>query len=603
MNTFAQMIAVLCGKRIHYMYKVVGTWLLVLCMMLSCVACSHADVPASSEPSAVQTTVSSEAEASAGQATTDISRITNSSVSQAPVSSTRQAEDAVTSIEYDSSVKTVAQSTEAPGYTLPAETTNRPSSGYTTAFAPNWNTVRSTAATTTKATLDRTSNTTTATKTAQPTAKACLNGVAISQYVIVRSAKALDYTVRACEYIQERVLNRTGVRLAIVEDNLPATTANEIVVGETERAISARLNTYTENLQFTLWANQGQIAMEADGFAIAAAAKYFVETYIRGGEFESNVPTVPKICEPLTEKPNNFIFLIGDGMGQNHTRLFEVMSASLETDYSDGEETFYGFMLPYKGVVRTNSLSGVTDSAAAATALATGWKTINGYVGKDENLKDVRSLTEVAGSLGMFTAIMSTEGNTGATPAGFSAHANNRDDATDIMTSQMALKGKCGTLYKCGFNLYEKSGIQTIEDYVVDMLQRASKSEMGSFIMYEEAYIDKYSHSMDVGGAFKAMVRFNQVIATFMEWALYNPDTLVIITADHETGGLTQKSGAYAFTQSSHTGSDVSLFAFGQGGKLFNDREIENVQIPKTLAHMWGVDNFGNPNDGAPAFR
>ena len=88
----------------------------------------------------------------------------------------------------------------------------------------------------------------------------------------------------------------------------------------------------------------------------------------------------------------NIIFLIGDGMGVNQTLLYEAYDAR-SCKYSDNEEIFYGYLFPSQGFARTDSLSGTTDSAAAGTALACGYKTINGYVGLDKNGNEVQLST------------------------------------------------------------------------------------------------------------------------------------------------------------------------------------------------------------------
>ena len=113
-------------------------------------------------------------------------------------------------------------------------------------------------------------------------------------------------------------------------------------------------------------------------------------------------------------------------------------------------------------------------------------------------------------------------------------------------------------------------------------------------MMYEEAYIDKHCHNNDSLQAFQALVRFNQVIGIVMEYAFYNPDTLVIITADHETGALDSN---FKFGSGNHSNANVPVFTFGAGGELFNGKTVENTQIPKTVAKLWGVANFGNQSD------
>ena len=115
--------------------------------------------------------------------------------------------------------------------------------------------------------------------------------------------------------------------------------------------------------------------------------------------------------------------------------------------------------------------------------------------------------------------------------------------------------------------------------------------------MYEEAYIDKHCHSQDAENTLLALIRFNSAISRFMEYAYYNPETVVIITADHETGGLLPNgSGGYTYNRDGHSSHYVPVFSFGYGAYVFNDTIIENVQIPKTLASFMGAQSFGDLN-------
>lgn len=415
-----------------------------------------------------------------------------------------------------------------------------------------------------------------------------LNGHDLSEYTIVYSAEAPDYCQRAAEYIQAQVLARTGIELPVCRVS-SAAYEHEIVVGETNRAISNALDAETENVEFAILADGDHIAMEGDYFVIAAAAYYFVETYIPGDSFQSTVPTEVTVCQPITEEANNFIFLIGDGMGHNHTKLVEEYElAEFATD-SDNEQIFYGNYLPYQGVIHTNSLSGITDSAAAATALACGYKTINHYVGKDQNGNDLQSLTELASSQGKATAVLSTDQMTGATPAGFSAHAMDRDDSDDILDDvQKKMAG--GTIITGG--LYATDSYQQI---ITDTLTELEKNEKGFFIMYEEGYIDKFAHKMQLEGTLLSVGRLNQAIGVFMEYAFYHPDTFLIITADHETGGLMFNStGELGFNTTDHTGADVPIYGYGQGAEVFQGYNEENIEVPKVIAALWGVDDFGD---------
>lgn len=421
-----------------------------------------------------------------------------------------------------------------------------------------------------------------------PDAVPTLNGVALPEYFIVYSPDAPDYTQRAAEYIQSQILARTGVQLSVCEETA-GTYAHEIVVGETNREISQKLNAETKNVEFAILADDAHIALEGDYFIIAAAAYYFVETYIPGKTFTSQVPKAVTVHQPITQPAKNFIFLIGDGMGFNHTKLFDYMEIPDDVEHYDGEKLFYGNYLPYQGSVHTVSLSGITDSAAAATAMACGYKTINHYVGKDADGNDLQSLTELAISKGMATAVMSTDQMNGATPAGFSAHALDRDDSDTILTFVQE-KMVNGTIINCGLH-----ADMSFQDEITGVLGEVSQNENGFFMMYEEGYIDKFAHNQNVEDSFAMVVRFNQAIGIFMEYAFYHPDTFLIITADHETGGLTfDETGCPVMNIAGHTGADVPIYGYGQGAEVFQGYAEENTEIPKVIAALWGVENFGD---------
>lgn len=428
-----------------------------------------------------------------------------------------------------------------------------------------------------------------------------LNGVELINYTIVYSPEAPDYCERAAKYLQKEINARTGLQLAVVQDS-NSVSNHEILVGDTNRALSQKIDPQTLNMEFYFTADDNHIAMNGDYFIIAAAAYYFVETYIPSSAFDSTIAKNEiTTCQPITEKANNYIFLIGDGMGFNHTRLLEIhdvekiiaqqvlFGRDVILEKFDKENVFYGYYLPYQGAIRTNSLSGTTDSAAAATALATGVKTVNGYVGMDQYGWELQSLTELASTLGKATAVMSTEGQTGATPAGFSAHALSREYGKEITEDQNELSTEMGTIIECGLH-----GNLQYEAIIAFTLNKLAENEKGFFLMYEEAYIDKYSHDNTMSKTVSCVARFNQAIGVFMEYAFYHPDTLVVITADHETGSLTlEDDGLYWFNSDGHSGADVPIFAYGQGAEVFADYCEENNEVPKEIAAMWGVENFG----------
>lgn len=422
-----------------------------------------------------------------------------------------------------------------------------------------------------------------------------INGVNVKEYSIVCDTEGLDYNMRAAEYIRDSIKALTKHEIAIVDD-AEAESEREIVVGETSRQISKELNKETEGVQFSMLAKDGSVALEGDYFVIAAAAYYFVDTYITGKNVD--IEDGVTVREPIVKEARNFIMLIGDGMGVYQSKLYDYMTNT--ADFSDGEDVFYGYMLPHSGFSRTNSYSGVTDSAAGGTALATGYKTLNGYLGIDKDKNELKSLTELAAELGKATAILSTDTDTGATPAAFSTHTASRDNTKDIILGQSTISKNLGTIIECvNRSSSNKNTTADVEADITSALDELSKDEDGFFLMYEEAHIDKKSHSQDMNGTFLALIRFNQAIARFMEYAFYNPDTLVLITADHETCGLLPDAdGKLSYTADYHTGADVPVFAWGHGTDIFgNERTVENIEIAKFFAAKMGVSDFGDQND------
>lgn len=421
-----------------------------------------------------------------------------------------------------------------------------------------------------------------------------LNGTKLSEFSIVYSEEDFDYSKRAAEYIQSEILARTGLQLALIEDHDEASTEYEIVVGETARDISSRLNADIIGTQFAIFADDKQVAIEGNYFTIAAAAYYFIDTYVPEDNFGAVIPKEISIHEPIVKPAKNYMLLIGDGMGLYQTLLFDFLDDT--SNYSDKEDCFYGYYLPYFGFARTNSLSGVTDSAASGTALSSGRKTVNEYIGQDADRNEVQSLTELASSLGLGTAVMSTESSTGATPAAFSAHTDTRYNTMDILADQQLLKKTYGTIIQCGEYNYSAGMVDRLEGKITETLNALSTNENGFFLMFEEANIDKHCHNYnDLDNAFLAILRFNQAIARFMEYAFYHPDTFVLITADHETGNLLPTAeGVLSESSGRHSPQYVPVFAYGSGGELFDRTVVENIQIPQTIASFMGVTDFGD---------
>jgi alkaline phosphatase len=124
------------------------------------------------------------------------------------------------------------------------------------------------------------------------------------------------------------------------------------------------------------------------------------------------------------------------------------------------------------------------------------------------------------------------------------------------------------------------------------------KSDNGFFALIESSHIDKHCHKNDINKTYDVVVRFNQAIARFMEFAFYHPDTFVLITSDHETGGLApDENGNLAYSTEDHSAEDVPVFAWGYGADAIDGKTVENIEIAKLFASLMGVENFGDQSD------
>lgn len=307
----------------------------------------------------------------------------------------------------------------------------------------------------------------------------------------------------------------------------------------------------------------------------------------------------------------NVILMIGDGMGFNHIKAAEARYGELFMNSAT-----------IKGEVTTFSrnLFGPTDSAAAATALATGTKTDNGNIGQYLG-KEKQSTTELAVSLGMSTAILATEGVDGATPSGFSAHTSSRNDIDGILDDQ--LKSNIDIFFGSNIQRYaslsdkiEKSGYDfsdsistldmskdkvfasfeeipledggdkkpTLANLATIALDKISTDEDGFFMMIEESHIDKCSHINDLDGALSHVKAYDNTIKAVVEYAKALGNTVVIVTADHETGGLQYNGESDSelndgmYTRGEHSSANVPYFVFGDINMDF-PKVIDNTHI------------------------
>lgn len=354
------------------------------------------------------------------------------------------------------------------------------------------------------------------------------------------------------------------------------------------------LNLYSQQNKAYL---QGKYKKEKDGSVYITSNQHKVDV-IR--EFSNENAEV-----------KNIILLIGDGMG-----VSQVFSG-----FSANNDQLYLQYAKYIGFQKTKSKDKYkTDSAAGGTAIACGVKTNNGVVGMDSELKPVKSILIHAAENNKATGMVSACKITHATPASFIAHVKNRGQYEDIarffvsnhvdlfiggglddfnkrkdaesllpdleekgfqvVTSQEELSsisnGKIAGLLSPGhIERYPQRGefLPLSTKKALDIL---SKDEDGFFLMVEGSQIDWGGHDNDVGYIVEEMLDFDRTVGEALKFAERDGNTLVIITADHETGGLSVHDASPEegkvegrFTTGSHTSVMVPVFAYGPGAENF----------------------------------
>ncbi len=324
------------------------------------------------------------------------------------------------------------------------------------------------------------------------------------------------------------------------------------------------------------------------------------------------------------ENVKNVIYLVGDGMGPLHLE-----KAKQERSLSLAMDTF-----DYIGRSRTRSLSeAVTDSAAGGTALSSGIRTYNGAIGVYmydplHSVMQPKSITELCEENGMMTGVITTDQTSGATPAAFTVHTFARTNTSDIDAQQM---GSSFDLIWGGTSAFvtkdkcEENGFTFVKTYSEMMAlpeggrsfaqfdndtwvteqadaetptlsQMAEKAidilddtDEGFFIMIEGAHIDKHSHNNYDEGMAEALEEFDETVAYALEYAKNDGETLVVVTADHETGGIVlNDDGSYSFTQGSHSAADVPLLVYGSDTFIEDGEVVDNIDISVRIAYSLG---------------
>ena len=315
----------------------------------------------------------------------------------------------------------------------------------------------------------------------------------------------------------------------------------------------------------------------------------------------------------------NIILIIGDGMGMNQIAAGQMM---YQKTYS-----FTNWQSATSNTDSVNSaglISGTTDSAAGGTALATGTLTKNYYVGKDHLGNDLQTILDLAKSMGKMTGIVTTDVLYGATPAAFSAHSLDRNNTDEIIVSQIAsgvdlLCGHkssscsdqlslieqngytyCRSLSSMGAAMnaeklycmldlggdYDKAMNATValKDATIKALNFLDRDEDGFALMVEQAHVDKAAHQKHIQATTWAVNSLNDTVEAIIEWLGDRTDTAIVVTADHETGGLlvsdkpsysnqiqsleANAEGVtpvmyYQYSTTAHTSVKVGVFVYG----------------------------------------
>lgn len=279
----------------------------------------------------------------------------------------------------------------------------------------------------------------------------------------------------------------------------------------------------------------------------------------------------------------------------------------------------------------------VTDSGAGATALSIGRKTFNGAIGVGPDSSLYETILESAQKAGKSTGLVATCDITHATPASFAAHQPNRDwneaIAEDIANAKVDLLIGGGIKHfearKDQKNLLaamEDRGVQVVrtEEALFNVkslpvaallwdedapakhkgrndilplstlwaLERLSTNEKGFFLMVEGSQIDWGGHANDADYITAEMIDFDKAIGFALDFAERNKETLIIVTADHETGGFAINGGKpnentfkAAFTTEKHTATMVPVFAFGPGAENFTGI-MDNTQLYEKMMQV-----------------
>ncbi len=353
----------------------------------------------------------------------------------------------------------------------------------------------------------------------------------------------------------------------------------------------------------------------------------------------TDISSYPRV---QSETIKNVILFIADGTSFNH-----ILHSRLSV-YGPGGR-LYLERLPIIGIQSTYSLDKlVTDSAASATALATGYKTNNGMLSYFPDSTSATTLLEYASRQGKSTGLVATSTITHATPAAFTAHVKSRDNHNKIAEGFFENKVNVilggGRKYfmpksvshssreddrdlqkeflSAGYSVVQtREELQSVHsgnvlglfqldelstedpepmlgEMTIKAIELLSADSDGFFLMVEGSQIDWEAHDNDSDDTARQLLLFDMAVKAGMEFALRDENTLVIVTGDHETGGMVVTKGSLErkkplvkWTSGSHTPTLLPVYAYGPGSENFAGT-YDNTDIAKKLANLMDILDF-----------
>jgi len=373
----------------------------------------------------------------------------------------------------------------------------------------------------------------------------------------------------------------------------------------------------------------------------------FTQTSHGTDDFTFYTPPKEKTPFPLVpQRPiKNVILLIGDGMALVHI-------AATRTLVLGAQGRLHIELIPVTGIIDHYAADEfVSGSAATATSLATGYKTNGGMIGVLPDSTPALSILEAAQDKGMATGLVATVTITHATPAAFAAHVLDRDledqIAEQLLKSKVnVLLGGGRALFKPGIPgydmtrtdgrdltvearnagyeyvetkeeltaakgdnllglfsdgiLFNRKSEPTLAEMTDKALEILSRNENGFFLMVEGSQIDWGAHDNDIQYTIREQLHFDLAIKSVVDFAMNNGETLVVVTSDHEAGGMfisdkppnqLDRNINIQWGSTGHTGTPVPVFAYGPHAERFMGW-YDNTDIPKKIAELLKISEF-----------